>query len=48
VVQTSDGDSTVLVLIVSAIGIALIIWSFFRSDRAETVSDVPAAAGGSD
>ena len=44
VVQTSDGESTELVLVVSAIGIALIVWSFFRSDRAETVEDAPAAA----
>jgi K(+)-stimulated pyrophosphate-energized sodium pump len=37
VVQTSDGESTAIVLVVSAIGIALIVWSFFRSDRGETV-----------
>lgn len=48
VVQTSDGDATVITLVVSAIGIALIVWAFFRSDRAETVETAPEAISSGD
>src|SRR5690606_21679561 len=37
VVQTQTPESTLPILIVSIIGIALIVWSFRRSDREEAV-----------